>query len=447
MKITTFPFALWARSLTFLAAVALAALISSCAHFMPPEANPEPEPPVAETKPPPKPVKPPPPSRLYEWYGTDEYISRIEISVNEQKARFYSGDREVGWTTIASGVHKYPTPVGTFAVLEKVKNKKSNLYGKIYNKNGKLVRRNAKMGVHPIPAGGSFKGAPMPYFLRLTNDGIGLHAGPIPRPGKRASHGCIRMPKKFAPILYNHVDIGAAVTIKGKGPSYTSYLAKQRKSTPKPTPAVAQADAAPASAAGTTPTIRTGNDPDNAQAGATGSDQTASTSQASVAAAPLVTDAAANSPAPETPANPSATSAAGTAQVSNPTAALAPPAAAIPEAPTHPPANSDPAEVTSYRSDSNLAPEQAVVTAVTPSAESNTTAPNTSNAPLSSPGKSDPTVTPATPSPDPKATQIPATAPTVEATIAPTPSTERRPVRTEATPGSAASDATGKSEG
>lgn len=249
------PPANWERLLILMAAISLAALLSSCAQLNPPASEPEPAPaqPVAEKKPPPEPIKPPPRSRLYEWYGSDDYVSHIEISVNEQKARFYSGEKEVGWTTVASGVFKHPTPIGTFAVLEKVQNKRSNIYGRIYNKNGKLVKRNAKMGVDSVPEGGRFKGAPMPFFMRLTNDGIGMHAGPIPRPGHRASHGCIRMPKKFAPVLYRYVDVGTPVTIKGKGPSYTRYLAQQRRSNSKPEGAdIAQAapaatsDAAPA---------------------------------------------------------------------------------------------------------------------------------------------------------------------------------------------------------
>jgi len=231
----------WKPLLTGGVAIALSALLASCAALYPSKPSPEPapEPAVVEKKPPPKPIKPPPPSRLYQWKGSDDYVSRIEISINEQKARFYNGDKEVGWTTVASGLYKRPTPVGSFAVLEKVQNKRSNLYGRIYNKNGKLVKRNANLYVDSVPAGGRFVGASMPFFLRLTNDGIGMHGGPIPHPGRRASHGCIRMPKKFAPILYRYVSVGTPVTIKGKGPTYASYLKKQRKSAPKRAPAVA----------------------------------------------------------------------------------------------------------------------------------------------------------------------------------------------------------------
>jgi len=251
MKTRIFLFPFRGRSLPILSTVLMAALLAGCAQLFPTERAPEPEPVVAEKKPPPKPVEPPPPSTLYEWYGTDDYISHIEIDVNDQKARFYRGAKEVGWTRVASGVYKYPTPIGTFAVMEKVQDKRSNLYGRIYNKNGKLVKRNAKMGVDTVPAGGHFKGASMPYFLRLTNDGIGMPAGPIPRPGRRASHGCIRMPRKFAPILYRYVDLGTQVTIKGKGPTYASYLAKQRRSRPKVTPVAAVEPTAPTT--GTTP--------------------------------------------------------------------------------------------------------------------------------------------------------------------------------------------------
>ncbi len=322
----------WTRAL---AAVAIAAMLSSCAHLNPTEPGPAPEPePVAQKKPPPKPMKPPPPSKLYEWWGKD-YVSRIEISINEQKARFFSGDELVGWTTVASGVHKYPTPTGSFAIIEKVQNKESNLYGKIYNKNGKLVRRGAKMGVHPVPVGGRFKGAPMPYFLRLTNDGIGLHAGPIPRPGNRASHGCIRMPKQFAPVLYNHVDIGTEVAIKGNGPSYGDYLAKQRRSAPRPTKtAVAKTTPAPSQAPAGATVISTGTVADSQQ-------PEAPPSAAAPAAAPTVvatpqTVAPVTAPAPSAPtmATPPAPGVAGVPASTSAYAAPAPVPTAETAAPT-----------------------------------------------------------------------------------------------------------------
>ena len=202
--------------------------------FARPEAQPTPEqaeqsPQVAEEPEPiPKAQEKPKPGRLYEWSGDGRRVSRIVVNTDEQKARFYDGDEQIGWTTVASGIKKFPTPSGHFEVMEKVQNKRSNLYGRIYSSGGKVVRRDAKMGRDPVPAGARFEGASMPYFMRLTNDGIGLHAGPIPRPGRPASHGCIRMPKKFASVAYQHVDVGTKVSIVGSGPSYGNYVQKQR---------------------------------------------------------------------------------------------------------------------------------------------------------------------------------------------------------------------------
>lgn len=166
--------------------------------------------------------------KLYEWEGSGRRVSRIVVNTDEQKARFYDGQEQIGWTTVASGISKFPTPTGHFEVIEKVENKRSNLYGKIYTTGGKVVRSDAKAGRDPVPAGARFEGAKMPYFLRLTNDGIGLHAGPIPRPGRPASHGCIRMPGKLAPVLFAHVDLGTKVSIVGSGPNYGNYVQKQR---------------------------------------------------------------------------------------------------------------------------------------------------------------------------------------------------------------------------
>ncbi len=230
------------RTRALLAVVAAASLLSGCLQTSgllgtKPVATTKVEPAVAEkpAEPPqpdplaiPEPQEKPKPGKLYEWNGNGRSVSRVVVSIDEQRARFYDDEEQIGWSTIASGVSKHPTPVGHFDVLEKVEKKKSNLYGRIYNKGGKLAKSNAKMGQDKVPPGGRFDGAKMPYFMRLTYDGIGLHAGPIPRPGKPASHGCIRMPKQLAPILYKHVTTGTPVTIHGKGPDYGNYAERQR---------------------------------------------------------------------------------------------------------------------------------------------------------------------------------------------------------------------------
>lgn len=183
--------------------------------------NPTPE----KEKPTPKKEK----TSLWEWNGNDRQISHIEVDLKSQKAHFYDGDKPIGWTYVASGLKKYPTPIGQFAVTEKASEKQSNLYGNIYDAKGRLVKSNATPGRDRIPAGGRFEGARMPYFMRLTSDGIGLHAGRIPRPGSPASHGCIRMPNKVATLLFERVNLGTKVTITGNGPNYGDYVERQRR--------------------------------------------------------------------------------------------------------------------------------------------------------------------------------------------------------------------------
>lgn len=177
-------------------------------------------------KPPPPPPQPVKEQWKYpgEWTGGDKPITQIAINVDVQRATLYSGRDVVGWTYVASGIPSFPTPTGEFKVLEKVKDKVSNLYGKGYDKDGKLVNSDFKQGRDLLPPGGRFEAAKMTYFMRLTGDGVGMHIGPIPRPGRRASHGCIRLPSKMAPILFTHTAVGTPVTITGNGPDYKSYL-------------------------------------------------------------------------------------------------------------------------------------------------------------------------------------------------------------------------------
>ncbi|MEA3640164.1 MAG: L,D-transpeptidase family protein [Lamprobacter sp.] len=193
----------------------------------------------------PEPQEDPEPEKLYEWNGAGRSISHVVIDTNAQRARFYDGREQVGWTTIASGVSAHPTPSGEFQIMEKVAKKRSNLYGRIYNAKGGLHKRNARSS-DPIPAGGKFVGANMPNFMRMTYDGIGIHAGAIPNPGQPASHGCIRLPNEVASSLFAHTNIGTRVTVIGNGPDYGNYaerIRRQREQAQRDRVAVASANA------------------------------------------------------------------------------------------------------------------------------------------------------------------------------------------------------------
>ena len=178
----------------------LAALVFGCASREEP----------AELPPAPVPTQP----TLYEWNSTDLFGElSIIIDLRSQIAEVYIGGQRAGWSVVATGKEGFDTPAGEYTILEKVVEKYSTLYGRTVDADGSTVRADADVRRHSPPEGGRFVFAPMPYWMRLTWRGIGMHAGPIPRPGNPASHGCIRLPRPFAIQLFEYVRIGTPVRI------------------------------------------------------------------------------------------------------------------------------------------------------------------------------------------------------------------------------------------
>lgn len=151
---------------------------------------------------------------LFVWNGgTQQGPLSVNIDLSEQKAYLFKAGQSVGWTYVATGRSGFATPTGSFRITEKIANKHSNRYGRIVDRNGNVVNSNATAGVSRIPPGGRFVGAAMPYWMRITGYGVGLHAGAIPNPGAPASHGCIRLPRDFASTLFENATVGTRVTI------------------------------------------------------------------------------------------------------------------------------------------------------------------------------------------------------------------------------------------
>lgn len=151
---------------------------------------------------------------LYDWFdhgGPGEI--EILIDLSEQRAFYTRGGRPIGWSYVATGKPGKATPTGSFRITEKIVDKYSTLYGWIEDEFGNVVNGDATPK-DPVPPGCVYIPAPMPYWMRLTNYGIGMHAGVIPNPGRPASHGCIRLPKRFAPRLYDSVKVGTPVRIE-----------------------------------------------------------------------------------------------------------------------------------------------------------------------------------------------------------------------------------------
>ncbi len=114
---------------------------------------------------------------------------------------------------VSTGNRNFPTPAGKYEVLQKKKaDKRSNLYGKIYDAEGTVVKRNADSSKDTIPEGGRFEGALMSSWMRISWDGIGMHRGKVPR--YPASHGCIRTYYKAVDTVYSKVAVGTPVVVR-----------------------------------------------------------------------------------------------------------------------------------------------------------------------------------------------------------------------------------------
>jgi len=134
----------------------------------------------------------------------------IVIDLTKQTASFYKGDKLVGVSAISSGREGYDTPVGKYKILQKNQNHVSNLYGDFVDASGNVVQKNVS-SKDPCPPGAKFQGSPMPYFMRVSNAGVGMHQGFLP--GVPDSHGCIRMPEKMVKIFWDNAPMGTPVTI------------------------------------------------------------------------------------------------------------------------------------------------------------------------------------------------------------------------------------------
>ncbi len=107
----------------------------------------------------------------------------LVIDLTRQRVLLYRGGVPIAASTISSGSKGRETPTGVFSILQK-----------------EVVHRSR-----------TYDDAPMPYMQRLTSKGVALHAGNLP--GYQASHGCIRLPRAFAKLLYGVTELGTPVMI------------------------------------------------------------------------------------------------------------------------------------------------------------------------------------------------------------------------------------------
>ncbi len=135
----------------------------------------------------------------------------VLVSLSRQRAYLYAGTQCAIDTPISSGKKAGFTPTGEFTILQKDPNHRSNIYGNFVDSRGRVVRAGVSSRIDSAPSGSHYEGAPMFYFMRLTNEGVGMHIGILP--GYPASHGCIRMPAEIAPQIYARVKLGTPVHV------------------------------------------------------------------------------------------------------------------------------------------------------------------------------------------------------------------------------------------
>ncbi len=105
------------------------------------------------------------------------------VSLDDQRVTIYDADGPILRAPVSSGQTGLETPVGIYAVLQKEAEHYSNVYDD----------------------------AAMPHMERITWSGVALHGGALP--GYAASHGCVRMPYKFAERLFGMTKVGMRVIV------------------------------------------------------------------------------------------------------------------------------------------------------------------------------------------------------------------------------------------
>jgi L,D-transpeptidase catalytic domain/SPOR domain len=118
----------------------------------------------------PKVIDEPPPTKMVGEVLESGVL--ITISLASQQMHVFRDGAFWRSSPVSTGKRGKETPSGVFAILQKRRFHRSNLYSN----------------------------APMPFMQRLTWDGIAIHAGRLP--GYPASHGCIRLPSEFASELF-----------------------------------------------------------------------------------------------------------------------------------------------------------------------------------------------------------------------------------------------------
>jgi hypothetical protein len=125
----------------------------------------------------------------------------IVIHRGSNRLALFNGEQAWRSFRVATGQAQYPTPTGSFSIVDMQRNPWWRPPDSDWAK-----------GLKPIPPG---PGNPLgTRWMGLTAPGVGIHGTPDPASiGYSASHGCIRMLIPEATWLFDHVKIGTPVLI------------------------------------------------------------------------------------------------------------------------------------------------------------------------------------------------------------------------------------------
>jgi hypothetical protein len=130
---------------------------------------------------------------------------RVKVSLSKQRTYVMEGSEVLLSMPVSVGTPGTPTPAGNFTVFNKVEKKRANSHGYAYQ--GDNVKQTL---LSKKPAGWSFKGTPMPYWVEFKQN-YGFHTGWVKH--HPCTHGCIRMHENVAPKFFSLVKVGTPVNI------------------------------------------------------------------------------------------------------------------------------------------------------------------------------------------------------------------------------------------
>ena len=146
--------------------------------------------------------------------------TKIVIDKSQQRIKLFVGSEVAIDSPCTTGarrklepntrrVYNKSTPSGNFRITEKIADKRSTIFGKLY-RNGKMVWRGDRRKYHGPKA--KYIGASLKNWMRLTSSGIGIHGSKYVK-RYPATNGCIRVPYNVVNKIFRYAKKGTPVKI------------------------------------------------------------------------------------------------------------------------------------------------------------------------------------------------------------------------------------------